>query len=331
MTTPNPSHAVLIDLLRAIAAADPNPWYPAQHVERTGLPRDAIDEPLALLRVQGFVRLTDWQPGTGQGYVLTMEGRRAVSGRAPIVESGAPPARPAMTTRPIRNSSDAVITRLLIAAQVGVFLLGLAQFMQRGGDLSHYLRNADSPLRSEMAVSDQAIRLGDWWTLLSYAFVHGNLIHLGFNLYGHVTAASIVERIFGRWRFAAVYFIAVWCGGVGAVLSSPRGATVGSSGGLCGIFAAEIVWAVMNRHLFREAEWQNIKSQFLSSVILLTVISMTPGVSWGGHLGGAIGGGLATALLIVANSGPLWRSILALSLVTSIPFSAFLFMLFRMT
>src|SRR4051794_36360611 len=74
MTTPSPEP--LEALLTQIAQAGPQPWYPRAFAETFGIPREALDAPLERLRLRGLVRLTEWQAGTGQGYVLTDEGRR---------------------------------------------------------------------------------------------------------------------------------------------------------------------------------------------------------------------------------------------------------------
>ena len=47
----------------------------------------------------------------------------------------------------------------------------------------------------------------------------------------------------------------------------------------------------------RAAQRQGLVQSFVRVAILVTLISLVPGVSWGGHLGGAVGGGLAAILL----------------------------------
>jgi membrane associated rhomboid family serine protease len=284
---------ILTRLLQSMAEADPAPWYPAEYAARAAVARDALDEPLARLRVNGLARLTDWIAGKGQGYQITLEGRRAL--REPRRLREPPPSRP--EPRPSAPSGDAPITRLLIAAQVGVFVLGLAQSQQIGIDLNEFLASGQSPIRNELAVSGRFIRGGAWWTLLSYALVHGGMIHLACNLIGHLSLGPSCERLFGRSRFVASYLLAVFCGGVAAVLANPLVATVGSSGGLCGLLAAQAVWAVRNRQLFPEYEWDRVKSGFLRSGLLIVLISFAPGVSWAGHLGGAAGGAFALGVL----------------------------------
>ncbi len=69
----NSSDEALLALLRLIAAAAPNPWYPSEYARNTNIPRDSLDVLLEKLRLGGMIRLTDWTQDYGQGYVLTPE------------------------------------------------------------------------------------------------------------------------------------------------------------------------------------------------------------------------------------------------------------------
>src|SRR5690348_10359547 len=135
-------------LLRLCAGTAPAPWYPSRYAKATGTARDALDEPLNLLRVAGLVRLTDWEPGVGQGYALTDAGRAVLDSprvlarlrdgdpllvvRAPS-PAARPDARPSAWDRgeAVRNallssSRYAPVNTLLIAIQVLVFAAGLS-------------------------------------------------------------------------------------------------------------------------------------------------------------------------------------------------------------
>src|SRR5437870_9742271 len=61
-------------LLRDCAATHPQPWYPADYVSQTGVPRTRVDADLDRLRLGDLLQLTDWVQGKGQGYVLTPAG-----------------------------------------------------------------------------------------------------------------------------------------------------------------------------------------------------------------------------------------------------------------
>lgn len=299
----------LANILAIIAATEPKPWYPGEYVRANLMSRDDVDEPLNRLRVAGLVRMTDWEAGKGQGYYLTIEGQRALRDpkklREPEVESSPRPSRKSW----FADSEDSTITRLLIAAQIGMFGVGLIQSLELGLPVGQYLdgRAAAGTVSTYLAVSGRAILGGAWWTLLSYALVHGGLLHLGFNLFGHFYDAAQLERLIGHMRFAAVYVISVLFGGIGAVLASPpMSRTVGSSGGLCGVIAAQFVWLLFQRHLFRQAHWNSLIRNYTRVAVMIVIISMIPGVSWGGHFGGAIGGALTFLLMHLTGNSNVW-------------------------
>jgi membrane associated rhomboid family serine protease len=191
----------------------------------------------------------------------------------------------------------------LIAAQAAVFALGFFQILEQGKPVGLYVYNGVAPVQGELLVARSFVEAGDWWRLWSYALVHGGLLHLALNLYGHWLDASLAERMWGRWRFTAMYLIAVLGGGVGAVLSSAHG-TVGSSGGWCGVVAAQAVWIIMHRHRLLPAERRMWTQYYLRAAFLITAISLVPGVSWGGHLGGAVGGALAAMIAQMTLARP---------------------------
>src|SRR5438132_9391202 len=61
-------------ILRLCKAEAPHPWYPSVFAQTTGVPREQLDPHLDRLRLGGFIRLTEWVQGKGQGYELTPAG-----------------------------------------------------------------------------------------------------------------------------------------------------------------------------------------------------------------------------------------------------------------
>ena len=80
------------------------------------------------------------------------------------------------------------------------------------------------------------------WQILSYAFLHGGISHLLFNMYGLFLFEGDVERVWGTRRYLTFYlFCAVFAGGVQLIVSTGSGVyypTVGASGALFGILLA---------------------------------------------------------------------------------------------
>src|SRR5262249_33425913 len=136
---------------------------------------------------------------------------------------------------------------------------------------------------------------GQWWRLLSSCFVHIGLLHLGMNLYALHVIGRNVEWMFGHARFLALYLLA-GIGGSCAALAVNPGGGAGASGALCGLIAAEAVWLLFYRGLLPprlvSEQWRGL----IITGVLITVISMLPGISGAGHLGGAVTGAVAAVL-----------------------------------
>ena len=46
---------------------------------------------------------------------------------------------------------------------------------------------------------------GEWWRLMTAAFLHYGPLHIGMNMFSLYFAGSILEQVIGRWRFALLY------------------------------------------------------------------------------------------------------------------------------
>lgn len=83
------------------------------------------------------------------------------------------------------------------------------------------------------------------WQLLSYAFLHGGMLHLFFNMFGLWMFGTALEQLWGTRRFLQYYFVCVVGAGLVQLLvvsaSQESGGiypTVGASGGVLGILLA---------------------------------------------------------------------------------------------
>lgn len=129
---------------------------------------------------------------------------------------------------------------------------------------------------------------GAWWRYLTYAFVHGNLLHIGFNLWVLFDIGRMYERRRG-WGDLLAAFVIGTAGG--ALLTSVMQAgqplvLVGASGGVLGVAGALLADAVLSR---TGADMALVRSlvQWMALILLFSVL---PGVSLWGHAGGVLGG-----------------------------------------
>ncbi len=80
------------------------------------------------------------------------------------------------------------------------------------------------------------------WQLITYSFLHGNLTHILFNMFGLWMFGRELERMMGQKRFLTYYFTCVVGAGiVQLIVAGSQGAiypTIGASGGVFGILLA---------------------------------------------------------------------------------------------
>jgi len=130
---------------------------------------------------------------------------------------------------------------------------------------------------------------GQWWRLLTTAFLHGNFLHIACNMYALYALGQNAERIWGHWRYLIIFIVAAWGGTCLALIIQPVGC-IGASGAVCGIFAAEAAWVYYHRQHLDPRYFFAWRQNFMINVVLLGFVSFMPNVSWAAHLGGAITG-----------------------------------------
>jgi len=145
---------------------------------------------------------------------------------------------------------------------------------------------------------------GDWWRLLTYMFLHGDIFHIAMNMWCLWNLGSLCESLYGRWTYAAVYIITGVAGGVASLVWNPGVWSVGASGAIFGLTGALIASLYLGEfNLPRYAIQANLKSLlFFAGFNILLGISPI-GDLFGIHVDNAchIGGlvsGLALGALI---------------------------------
>ena len=92
---------------------------------------------------------------------------------------------------------------------------------------------------------------GEWWRLVTSAFIHASIIHLLFNMLMLWWFGSALEALLGRARYLGIYFVSVLGGAAGALLAHQSNQlTVGASGAVFGILGAGVVLERRNVMVF---------------------------------------------------------------------------------
>jgi membrane associated rhomboid family serine protease len=199
---------------------------------------------------------------------------------------------PARVTQGMRRAAyegkGALVTKALIAINVLVYFANLAQGSSLGQTSGTLFEKGALYVSSPFLPGGLAD--GEWWRLITAAFLHGNFLHIGLNMVVLWIVGAPVEQAIGRGRFLALYLISGLAGSAGAVLVDPHAITVGASGAIFGILGAALI-----------LEWQRsyvLGGQALGLLVVNLVLTFAiPNISRGGHVGGLIGGALCALAL----------------------------------
>ncbi|MCB9387799.1 MAG: rhomboid family intramembrane serine protease [Microthrixaceae bacterium] len=182
-------------------------------------------------------------------------------------------------------AADPIATKVLIGANVAVYVLMVAL----GGSMS-----AGGPLFQNGAIFGPYIANGEWYRLVSGAFLHSSVLHLGMNMLLLWLLGKVLEPALGRAQFVGIYFVSLLGGSLGVMLLDPTAPTVGASGAIFGLMGALVVLQLRAG----QSPWQSGIGTLIALNLVITF--MLPNISIGGHLGGLVAGAAATYGLALA-------------------------------
>lgn len=172
------------------------------------------------------------------------------------------------------------VTYTILTITILVFLLQLASEQVWGFDLPAFMG---------MKINEYIIA-GEFWRLFTPMLLHGNLMHIGFNMYALHLFGPGLERHYGHLRFLALYIIAGFAGNVASFIFS-QFPSLGSSTAIFGLLGAQGVFLYQNREVLG-----GFAQRALTSIVMIAginlLIGMSPGIDNWGHMGGLVGGSL---------------------------------------
>jgi membrane associated rhomboid family serine protease len=184
------------------------------------------------------------------------------------------------------ESSGAVVTKALVALNVGIYLVELATGAGISANSGWIFEHGALIANAQYADGSPAgVGGGEWWRLITAAFLHYGPIHLGMNMLALWWFGAPLEYALGRARFLLVYLVSGLAGSAGALIVTPNALTVGASGAIFGILGAAFVLERQGSMVFG--------GQALAMIVINLVFTFAVGnISIGGHIGGLIGGAL---------------------------------------
>jgi membrane associated rhomboid family serine protease len=200
-------------------------------------------------------------------------------------EHSGKPVGVARVAAPVRrlaiDPSAAVVTKTLIGLNVSAYLIQVSQSNTSGGG---------GWLWNHGFLYGPFVDQGDWWRLVTSAFLHYTVLHIAFNMLALWWFGRALESALGPFRFGLLYFVSALAGSAGALIDQPLAPTVGASGAIFGIFGAAFVLERQKHYVFGGSA--------LTIIVLNLVISFAiPNIAIGGHIGGLIGGGAVMFVL----------------------------------
>lgn len=216
-------------------------------------------------------------------------------------------ARPTPTVRAKdwNATQQALVTRVLIAVNVAVFLWVLI-----GNNSTAGSGNQVSSREVDLGLNKLILSYNhEWYRLVTSGFLHFGILHIAMNMYLLYQLGNILESPLGRLRFGLLYFACLLGGSLGVLLidANSNGLHGGASGAVFGLMGATAI--SMHRrgiNIFQTG----IGATLMINLLLTFTI---PGISIGGHVGGILAGAICGSVMLAPPSKPQpwWLSYLA--------------------
>ncbi|WP_211653211.1 rhomboid family intramembrane serine protease [Planococcus alpniumensis] len=128
---------------------------------------------------------------------------------------------------------------------------------------------------------------GEWWRFVTPIFLHGNLMHLLFNMFSLFLFGPELERLTGKVRFITIYMLAGLFASAATYFLQPLDYVhVGASGAIFGIFGAFGALVYYGGRALPQLK------QIILPIIVISIVMtfVTPNINVTAHIAGMITG-----------------------------------------
>lgn len=191
------------------------------------------------------------------------------------------------------SPDDFSVTKFLIIVNVTLFVIMVLFGVMSGLGLQTVLNpNTYLLIHVGAQVWPEVLANGEWWRCITYAYTHGGLIHLAFNMLVLYQVGPMIEREIGAIRYFVLYTMtaltATFAGFIWqAFIIRQWIPVVGASGSLFGLFGFAIVYC---HRLGPPGKF--MRDFMLRWIIIAFLFGLFVGADNAAHLGGAIGGAI---------------------------------------
>jgi rhomboid protease GluP len=182
---------------------------------------------------------------------------------------------------------NAPATTVILIVNVLMFAVSLLTSVQQGAGLGLTAGVSGDVLYRMGASYYPAIFVGhQWFRLVTAMYLHGSILHIGFNMWVLWDVGPVIEEVYGSARYLFMY---TFCGIAGFVLSAWRGNfSVGASGAILGLVG--VMLAITTKR--GGAAMQAQRSRLIFWIVIIFAQGLLPGLSidnWA-HAGGLLSG-----------------------------------------
>lgn len=137
------------------------------------------------------------------------------------------------------------------------------------------------------------IKAGEYYRLITSAFIHAGLLHFICNMYALYVVGPQLESFFGKWKYLTIYLGSAVTGNL-LSMAFTTGASVGASGAIFGLFGSLLYFGYHYRIYLGGV----LKSQIIPLIAINLCLGLfISGIDTAAHIGGLIGGLLITMAL----------------------------------
>jgi membrane associated rhomboid family serine protease len=149
------------------------------------------------------------------------------------------------------------------------------------------------------------VRSGEVYRLFASAFLHANIVHLGFNMLALWSLGPFLETLLGRRRYVVLYAAAALGGALASTLFGGGRWSVGASGAIFGLMGAGVSLALRPKGLLPDQVVAAMKRRAAGPLVFNLLYSLSPGIDMAAHLGGGIVGALLMATVLTNDLVPM--------------------------
>lgn len=143
----------------------------------------------------------------------------------------------------------------------------------------------------------ELIQAGQWYRLVTSAFIHLGLAHLLFNMYALYVIGSQVESFFGKAKYLIIYLGSAITGNLLSMVFT-HGISAGASGAIFGLLGCLLYFG----YHYRVYLGNTLRSQIIPLILINLVLGfLGTGIDNAGHIGGLIGGLLLSMAVGIKN------------------------------